>query len=297
MANRTITALNTVFFPDRILDDWVEEDVPYIDLSTWALGIAAEPGRIEFRARSAMVVCAADLAARLAARLGATPEMWLPDGERVEAGALLCSATGEAAALHAAWKQCANILEYAGGVATRTRDLVDRIQAVAPRCSLAATRKHLPGARRLLAKAVLAGGGLPHRLGLSETVLVFDRHRAFSDAAPAEMLAGLRRSAPEKTILVEAASLAEALPWLDAGVDGVQFDKLPPGELAAACREARRRLPRALIVATGGITPANAADYAACGADVVSTSSVYHGQPADVAATIAPAAARHSESI
>ena len=283
-------------FPDMYLDDdtldrWIKEDVPYLDLTTHLLGIGAQPGRLMLRSRGEIVVCGTEETQRVLAKLGATIEEIVPSGRRVEARTPLVSATGPASALHLGWKVVVNIIEYASGIATRTAALVAAVRAVAPSVEILATRKGFPGTRALATKAVLAGGGSPHRLGLSETILVFTQHRVFlpDEAAFAARLPGWKAKAAEKKFLVEATGLDDALAAVRAGVDGIQFDKVPPAELCAWVAALRAERSGLVLIDAGGITPENAAAYAATGVDALATSTVYHGAPADIAAEMASA--------
>ncbi|EIQ02167.1 putative molybdenum utilization protein ModD [Opitutaceae bacterium TAV1] len=307
--------------PDDTLDRWLREDAPYLDLTTHTLGLGPEAARIAFHTRQPVVVCGTEEAARILAAAGgggslefrvsslelyqaalSSPELQtlnakldfaLPSGATAAPGDLLLAATGPAGALHIAWKVCANILEHASGIATRTRQLVETARAAAPsgrHISVAATRKGFPGTRELAIKAVLAGGGVPHRLGLSETLLVFAQHRAFfpSDTVFASKIPELKARACEKKFIVEADTPEEARRWADAGADGVQFDKLPPPALAEAVAALRAAHPGLLILAAGGINAANAAAHAATGVDALVTSSMFSAPPADIRVTIQP---------
>jgi molybdenum transport protein len=103
------------------------------------------------------------------------------------------------------------LFEIAGGIATTAKAIVDAARSVNPAVSVACTRKCTPGAKALSIKAIMAGGAVPHRLGLSETVLVFSQHRAFLKNEPiAAIIKRLRQQIPEKKIVVEADTLAEA---------------------------------------------------------------------------------------
>lgn len=279
-----------MYFDDATIDGWINEDAPYLDLTTHVLGIGAEVGRLTFLSRSAITVCATEEASRVLAKLGCTVEHAVASGEKIAARQLLLSAVGRADALHLAWKTCVNLLEYASGIATRTAALLAAARAVAPRIEVVATRKGFPGTRALATKAVLAGGGMPHRLGLSETVLVFAQHRVFLRSAD-ELGARLREwkaRAPEKKILIEAAGASDALAAVRAGADGIQFDKVPPEDLAGMVAALRAEREGLVLIAAGGVTGANAAAYAATGVDVLATSSLYHGTPADIAAKMEP---------
>lgn len=270
---------------DADLDRLVEEDVPYGDLTTHALGIGAAPGRMVFTARDPLVVCGGGEAARLLTRLGAEARSLKADGDWAEPGTVLLEAGGPAGALLAGWKAAQSMMEWAAGIATATRRLCE----AAPGISVACTRKSAPFTRRLSAKAVLAGGGALHRLGLSETVLLFPEHRAFLKGGIAAGIARLREKAPERAIVVEVTGEAEALAAIEAGADVVQFEKFPPETVARIVRASGRdplapRIPgrRPLLAAGGGVTLENAPAYAASGADILVTSAPYNAKPRDI---------------
>ena len=133
-----------MFFTDEEIDRLIAEDLPYIDLTTHALGIEKEPGAIRFTARTAGVAACTEEAARILERAGASTTFCLESGESFEAGTLLLEAQGEAKALHAAWKVCQNMLEYAGGIATYTRAMAEAAGEV----PIFTTRKSPPGFKR-----------------------------------------------------------------------------------------------------------------------------------------------------
>jgi molybdenum transport protein len=275
---------------DDDLRRWLAEDVPYGDLTTHALGFGDRPGRIRFEARQSMVLACSEEAGRIMAMAGATVTAATASGTRVEAGGLMLAAEGSAQALHAGWKVSQTLLETAGGIAAAARAIADAARPANPDIVVACTRKSIPGTRALAIKAVLCGGAVPHRLGLSETILVFAQHRAFLGGESfAALIDRLRRRAPEKKIVVEADTLAEALTIADAGADVVQIDKAPPQDVAILRRHCDGRTPRPIVAAAGGINAANAADYTRAGADVLVTSAPYTARPLDVKVTMEPA--------
>lgn len=271
---------------DATIDRWIAEDVPYFDLTTHLLGIAGEPGRIFFAARETTVACGSGEVSRIFDRFGIRTGSAVPDGERISAGQLLVEGFGNAEALHSAWKVSVNVLEYACGVAGRTKALCDAARRGNPMVEVVSTRKGFPGTKELALKAVLAGGGLPHRLGLSETILVFDHHRTFLGRPLPELMGELRRRSCEKKIIVEAVTLEEAAELAAAGADGIQFDKVEPDRLSRFVVELRRERPGLLILAAGGINIQNAEAYAATGVDALATSAMYFGKPADIRASM-----------
>lgn len=251
------------------------DDAPMGDLSTRSLGIGEQAARLSMRARQAMTVCGGEEAQRLFELAGARASLHRPSGQPAQPGELLLRAHGSAGQLHRAWKTAQTLLEWASGLATATAALV----AAAGGVPLACTRKNVPGAKALSVKAVLAGGGVMHRLGLSESLLVFAEHRCFLDEAPAATVQRLRRRQPEKKIVVEVAGVDEALRWAKAGADVLQLEKFSPEDVAR-CRAA---LPaQVLLAAAGGVNAGNADAYVVAGADLLVSSAPYTAPPRDV---------------
>ncbi len=255
------------------------DDVPFGDLNTLALGMGGQAAHLSFAARQAMTVAGCEEAARLFELAGARSELLAPSGSALQPGGLILQAHGPAAALHCAWKAAQTLVEWASGIATATAAVVLAAKGTAVAC----TRKTAPGTKAMSVKAVLAGGGSMHRLGLSVTLLVFAEHRLFLHEAPAQTIARLRSNQPEKKIVVEVADQDEALSWADVGADVLQLEKFTP-EALALCRQAIDARPgrRPLLAAAGRVRAENAAAYVAAGADFLVTSSPYAAPPRDV---------------
>jgi molybdenum transport protein len=282
-------SIEMITIADDELRRWLAEDIPYGDLTTHALAIGNDRGRIRFEARQAMVAVCSEEAARIMTMAGANVIASAPSGTELQTAALLLAAEGPAAALHAGWKVSQTLLETTGGIAAAARAIVEAARRVKPEIVVACTRKSIPGTRGLSIKAIVCGGAVPHRLGLSETILVFAQHRAFTgDASLAAIVDRLRRRAPEKKIVVEGDTIDEAIAIADAGADIVQLDKASAEDVAQLRRHCESRTPRPLVAAAGGINAANAADYARAGADVLVTSAPYTARPLDVKVTMEP---------
>ncbi len=275
--------MNLPLLPDSVLDGFLAEDVSLLDLTTHVLGIGDKSGRMSFAARNSMVVACIEDAARLVSRAGADVTLHAASGERHAAADLLLSASGSAASLLRAWKVAQTLVEVASGIATAARAVVDAARAVKPSIAVTCTRKTAPGTKSMSLKAILAGGATPHRLGLSETILLFAEHRSFLAGTPEEIVALLKREAAEKKTVVEVASVEQAMVWALAGADVIQCEKFPLGEIEALCRGLSEKGVRPLVAAAGGVNAGNAALYAAAGADILVTSAPYWGKPAEVA--------------
>jgi molybdenum transport protein len=277
---------------ERLLDD----DVPHGDLTTEALGIGERPGVMRFAARDPMVLALAEDAAAIIELAGCRVELFAASGTTLAKGAPILSAHGPASGLLRAWKVAQTLIEVWSGVATETRAIVDAARAVAPDIAIACTRKNIPGTKRFAVAAVKAGGAVMHRLGLSETVLVFPEHRALLDEVQlAEMVRRLRRAAPEKRLVAEVNSFDAAVEMVLAGFDVIQAEKFSPAEIVSLVAGVRAVAPtwnRPVVAAAGGINAGNVAAYARAGAHIVVTSSPYLARPRDVQVEIEPATAR-----
>jgi molybdenum transport protein len=197
-------------------------------------------------------------------------------------------ADGSAQALHRGWKVALNLLEYGSGIATRASELVEAARQVQPTVTVATTRKVFPGTKALAVKSILAGGAVPHRMGLSETILIFPQHQAFLGGIDGlcHALRTLKQSGREHKLGVEVERLADAVAVAEAGADLIQFDKLPVADLRQAVQVLRPRFPALTLVAAGGLTGANIRAFAETGVDVLVTTWPYFGTPADIRATL-----------
>lgn len=273
---RRVTAMPAL--SDDELARLLQDDVPCGDLTTESLAIGAAPGRLDFVARAPMRVCGTEEAARLFELAGARVLWRVDSGHALEAGGRMLVVEGSAARLHRAWKTAQTLVEWASGIASAAAAIVAQAGGVAVAC----TRKNVPGTKSLSVKAVRAGGAVMHRLGLSETLLLFAEHRLFLDEPPARTLERLRRAQPEKKTVVEVGDVAEALRWAQAGADVLQLEKFSPAALAE-CRQAIQPLPaRPLLAAAGGVRADNASAYVAAGADLLVTSAPFTAPPRDV---------------
>ena len=269
--------------PDARIDGFIAEDVPYVDLTCAVLGIGDESGEMDYFTREDCVLAGVGVVTRIMAKLGCQVVSAAADGDRVAAGETFMTVRGRSADLHAAWKVCLNVFDHLSAVATKTRAMVDAAHAGNPRCEVLTTRKSMPGAKDLLTEAVMAGGEFPHRLGLSETVLVFEHHLTFFGGFDAfvEQLPTIKARCIEKKLFVEA-NAEQARMLARAGVDGLQLDKIPTDELALLVQELRRIDPRCTLVAAGGVNPRNAGAYAATGVDGLATTAPFSAKPLDM---------------
>jgi molybdenum transport protein len=264
------------------IDRLIAEDVPYGDLTTQALAIGSRRGHISMAARNDSMVCGSEEAALIFERLGATASVLVASGTVVAAGTEVVQVHGSAQALFEGWKVAQTLVEWSSGMASAVAQLVSAARSVAPRMVIACTRKTVPFSRRLSVKAVRAGGGCMHRIGLSETVLIFPEHRLFDAQELPAMIQRLRLQTPERSIVVEVTSVEDAL-VAAVHADVVQLEKFSVEQTAHVTTQVRKREDgRPIIAAAGGINAGNAARYAAAGADVLVSSWPYQAPPRDM---------------
>ncbi|MGI6329004.1 MAG: ModD protein [Dethiobacteria bacterium] len=270
------------------LEKWLKEDIPYMDLTTCIMDIGSQNGEMHFFSRDEAVLCGTEEVARLTALKEGKVLEYLSSGSKIFPGQIFMKIAGSAGVLHLLWKTSQNILEYASGVASRTNRLVEKARKVNENISILSTRKVFPGTKELCIKAVLSGGGLPHRLGLSESILIFKQHRVFDSSwdKPASKIKKLKTISCEKKIIIEIEQPEEALDLCHAGTDGLQFDKLPPEILADLIRKIKKDFPQILCIAAGGINENNIDEYAATGVDAIVTTSMYFGRPVNIGVTM-----------
>jgi molybdenum transport protein len=280
-----------IILNDHELEALLAEDVPYGDLTTASLGISDQRARITYATRDRpLVVSCTEEAVRLCGLYGLEIDGFVKSGTLVPPQSIFLEAHGEACHIHRIWKSVQNLLDYASGIATYTREAVLLAHSINPDIVVATTRKTTPFTKKIAIKAVESGGGVAHRLGLSESILIFDYHRVFfpAEEAFAEALSKTKKANPEKKIVIEAGDIAEALKFARFGADILQLEKFPLTKLSDAVRILKTDYPNMTLIATGGISAKNIAEYATTGVDMIVTSSPYSAQPADIKVRIEP---------
>jgi len=277
-----------MFISIEEIDRFIKEDVPYIDLTSWSLGIQDQRGSISYFTREESVVCGTEEVRMIFERFNIKPEQMAPSGTNVKPGDELISGAGRGCDIFMAWKVGQNILEHCSGIATKTRQLVKLVKEVNPHATILTTRKGFPGTKALSVKAVMAGGAVPHRLGLSETVLIFKQHINYIGGFDALLfrIPALKNECCEKKILVETNDYNEAKKLCEAGVDGIQFDKIPAADLKDIVEKLKKEFPKVILLAAGGINEKNAAEYAQAHIDGIVTTSLYSAKPVDIGVNI-----------
>ncbi|RZB05841.1 ModD protein, partial [Escherichia coli] len=273
-----------IFLSQAQIDALLLEDIQGGDLTTRALNIGHQHGYIEFFLRQGGCVSGISVACKMLTTLGLTIDDAVSDGSQANAGQRLIRAQGNAAALHQGWKAVQNVLEWSCGVSDYLAQMLALLRERYPDGNIACTRKAIPGTRLLASQAILAAGGLIHRAGCAETILLFANHRHFlhDNQDWSGAINQLRRHAPEKKIVVEADTPKEAIAALRAQPDVLQLDKFSPQQATEIAQIAPSLAPHCTLALTGGINLTTLKNYLDCGIRLFITSAPYYAAPADI---------------
>ncbi|MFE9990986.1 carboxylating nicotinate-nucleotide diphosphorylase [Streptomyces sp. NPDC005381] len=200
-------------------------------------------------------------------------ERHVEDGDRVEAGQTLLSVTTRTRDLLTAERSALNILCRLSGIATATRAWADALEGTKAR--VRDTRKTTPGLRALEKFAVRCGGGVNHRMSLSDAALVKDNH-VVAAGGVAQAFKAVREAFPDLPIEVEVDTLDQLREVVDAGADLILLDNFTPDECEKAVGVVEGK---ALLEASGRLTLENAGAYARTGVDFLAVGALTHSSP------------------
>ena len=264
----------------------LEEDIGRADITTRATIDPDQRARAVILAKSSCVIAGLDVAIESVRQLDpdAAVIVHQPDGSRCDEGTVVAAIEGRAAALLTAERTALNFLQRLTGIATLTRQFVDR---AAERITVLDTRKTTPLLRELEKYAVRVGGGTNHRHGLHDGILIKDNHVRLAGGVQ-RAIARMRDAGESLPIEVEAQDLSQVDDALAAGAEIVLLDNLSNPQIFEAVTRCRGRAKTEI---SGGVTLARMADLAASGADYVSIGALTHSAPAaDLSFEIEPVA-------
>lgn len=245
-----------------------------IDVTTAATVPPDQLSVLDLVARADGVVAGLPVAAVVLERCGRVAvQLPAADGDRVGRGDVLLSALGPTADLLTAERSALNLLCHLSGVATATARWADALAGTDAR--VRDTRKTTPGLRRLEKYAVRCGGGVNHRMYLSDAALVKDNH-VVSAGGVGRAFEFVRERFPGVPVEVEVDSLEQLQEVLAAGADLVLLDNFTPEQMRAAVQLTDGR---AVLEASGGLTLADAAAVGATGVDYIAVGALTHSAP------------------
>jgi nicotinate-nucleotide pyrophosphorylase (carboxylating) len=261
---------------NRVIQLALEEDLRYgLDATTLATVPEKAVETAEITPRAAGVLCGVSVARAAFQRY--LPEVEVlseaVDGSKAVPGEPALVLTGPTRGLLTVERTALNLICHLSGIATQTSRWVDAIEGTG--CAVRDSRKTLPGLRLLQKYAVRTGGGVNHRMGLGDAILIKDNHVAAAGSVGAAIRAA-RAHAPELPMEVEVDSLAQLDEALAEGAELVLLDNFTPEQ----CAEAVRRRPEGVkLEASGGLTLDVARQYAETGVDYLAVGGLTHSSP------------------
>lgn len=254
------------------IEEFLREDVPTEWRDHSSAVVEGEAEATVFT-RDGGVAAGVEEACAVFDRLGVEPNPRVEDGESIEPEDALLEPSGNATALLRGERLALNLIGSMSGIASVTRECVEKVREVGVDTEVAATRKTTPGYRDFEKRAVRLGGGDPHRHDLTDAVMIKENHIDLVGLEDA--IERARREASFTTkIEVEAESLSTAERAAGLGADIVLLDNMEPDEVGVAVDVLSGH--DVIVEASGGITPENVAEYAQKGVDVVSIGGLIH---------------------
>lgn len=263
--------------------DYLYEDLGVLDITTFGLDISNENGKIEFFPKDDIVLSGTQVVEKILKQTNLEYQFLYHDGAKLSKNSVFLKCSGKASDLHKIWKITQNIFEYSSGIATYTNQMVQIARKNNPKIIIATTRKNVPGSKEIMIQGVLNGGGVAHRLGLYDSILIFKEHLQFipNQVVLEEKFAKLKTKFIEKKIAVEVHDYSQARYFASLGADILQCEKMD-FETLQNCIDLKIQYPNLLISATGGININNIEHYSKYDVDFVVTSSPYHAKPSDI---------------
>ena len=264
--------------PDAInskVSEALSEDSITDDLTSQATINQSQLSNARFVTRKSGVIAGCLVAAAVLEQCGIKEyELLVKDGQEVSANTELIRLKAETRAILKAERTALNFLSHLSGIATITNLWVKEVSS--SKTAIRDTRKTTPGLRELEKYAVRMGGGLNHRMNLSDQALIKDNHIAAAGSV-SEAINRVKKAAPGALIEVEVDTLEQLKEALQCSVEIVLLDNMSIEQTKAAVEIARGSNTK--LESSGGLKLENAAAYAATGVDYLAVGALTHSAP------------------
>jgi nicotinate-nucleotide pyrophosphorylase (carboxylating) len=271
-----------MFVPRKILEEKLKqilaEDIGQGDVTTSVIvpsGLTVETAVI---AKEAGIAAGIEEIVILAESLGLNVKTEVADGEEIRNGQVIMKISGNARTILSAERTMLNLLSRMSGIATTTRRLTEKLERANSTAKIAATRKTAPGLLYFDKKAVLIGGGDPHRLHLDDMILVKDNHITIAGSVESAVKKAKQNASFSKKIEVEVTSVTDALKAAEAGADIIMLDNFSPKQIKDTVESLKKAgfLGKILLEVSGGITEQNLLEYASTRVNLISLGELTH---------------------
>lgn len=270
-----------MFIPRRIVEEKLREiladDIGIGDVTSAAIIPQNLTVKAEVITKEDGIVAGIEEVTILVEYLGLKVEAKVADGERIKNNQALMQISGDAQTILTVERTLLNLLSRMSGISTKTHALTEKLEREKLKTRLAATRKSAPGLLYFDKKAILIGGGDPHRLHLDDMVLIKDNHLAIVGSVEKAVKKAKANVSFSKKIEVEVTTIEDALMAANAGADIVMLDNFSPKQVKEAGEKLRKAgFGKVLLEVSGGITAENLINYATTEVDIISMGALTH---------------------
>jgi len=275
-----------MFLPKKVLEEkirkFLDEDIGQGDITTNLTIPSRTIVEAEVIAKESGTIAGVEEVLAFLESSGFQVKALVSDGSRVNKKTTILNVVGDARTLLSIERTLLNILTRMSGIATTTSRLIEKVRRAGYNTRIACTRKAAPGLLYFDKKAVMIGGGDPHRLHLDDLVLIKDNHLVVVGNV-GEAVKKVRDAVSfSKKIEIEVSTDREALEAAKAGADILMLDNFSPQQIKKTIelldREGLRG--KVLIEASGGINERSILEFAATGADILSLGEITHSAKA-----------------
>lgn len=264
---------------DALIDLSFAEDIGDGDHTTLSTIGPDAMGRQHLLVKEEGILAGVEIARQVFERFDPSLKMtvFIEDGAHVRPGDIAFVVEGPVRSLLQTERLMLNIMQRMSGVATMTAKYQDKLKGL--QCHVLDTRKTTPGMRILEKQAVAIGGGMNHRIGLFDMILIKDNHVDFAGGIPQAVQSAkdyCKVNGKNLAIEVEVRNTDEIHQALDAGVDRIMLDNFTPEATAKAVKLIRSINPAVEIESSGGITLDTLRAYGEAGVDFISVGALTH---------------------
>jgi nicotinate-nucleotide pyrophosphorylase (carboxylating) len=271
-----------MFVPRRVIEEKLRqilsEDIGQSDVTSAAIVASDLTVNGVVVAKETGIVAGIEEIMTLAAMLELKAEAKVAEGEEIKKGQSIMKISGNAQNILSVERTMLNLLSRMSGIATATKRLTEKLKKVNSKAKIAATRKTAPGLLYFDKKAVLTGGGDPHRFHLDDMILVKDNHVAIVGGVEEAVKRAKQNCSFSKKVEVEVVNVADALKAVEAGADIVMLDNFSPKKVAETVEEFKKVgfFGKVMLEVSGGITEQNIVEYASAHVDFISIGTLTH---------------------
>ncbi|TCC96665.1 carboxylating nicotinate-nucleotide diphosphorylase [Pedobacter hiemivivus] len=262
---------------DQFIKNAIAEDLGDGDHTSLSTIPANAQGKAKLLIKEAGIIAGVELALEIFKQVDAdlTTEVFINDGAEVKVGDIALTVSGNSQSILLAERLVLNCMQRMSGIATKTNHIVKMLSGY--HTQLLDTRKTTPGLRYLEKWAVRIGGGVNHRIGLYDMILIKDNHVDYAGGIANAIHAAnqyLKEKSKQLQIEIEVRDLSELDQVLETGhVNRIMLDNFSFSNLKVAVNKINKQY---ITEASGGITEENVTEYAACGVDYISMGALTH---------------------